>query len=263
MKQTLFSLLIFSFLQIAAQGPYSPPYSTDFNNYSTEAEFLTDWSYQNNLPTDQAGVWGFDNTAYFGYNSSNCPFYFTASTSDGDDWLFSPGFNLTQGTTYSLSFLYAGALNGYVEKMKVYAGNDDTSTAMTQLLQDFNAITSSTFQTSTVLFSVPTSGVYHFGFWAQSASGNFGILIDNFALNVQTAIMPCDISEIQVYPNPCNGMLHLSTNDKSHVALFSSCGQLLYEESVTETVDLSGFENGLYFIRIDDRKAIPLEIQNP
>jgi len=263
MKQFIFSLFIFVCWQLHAQGPFTPPYSTNFNNYTTEAEFLADWSYQNNLPTDQAGIWGFDNTAYFGYNSSNCPFYFTASDADGDDWLYSPGLNLTQGISYNVSFLFAGAFSGYTEKMNVYIGNDDTSSAMTQLINGFSAITSDVYTTYSTDFTVPANGVYHIGFFANSAAGNFGILIDNFAVSASTGISTDAQSQTLTYPNPCNGILYLNSDNDIQAALFSTDGRLLLEKVVNGSIDLSSFSNGLYFLRLNNGNTQPLLIQKP
>lgn len=258
---TIFLLVIISW-QIKAQTTFTPPYSTDFNNYTTEAEFLVDWSYENNLPTDQAGVWGFDYTAYFGFNSSNCPFYFTASNADGDDWLFSPGFNLTQGTSYNLTFLLAGAFDGYTEKMKVFAGTADTSSAMTQQLYDFSAISFAVFDSVSLSFSVPATGVYYFGFQALSAAGNFGILIDNFSIDYGTGISSFQKSTT-CFSNPCNGILLFSSGSPKEITLYSSSGQMIIHTIADDQLILSGISDGLYFVRIGTEPAKPLIIQHP
>ncbi|HBG70564.1 MAG: hypothetical protein A2W93_06155 [Bacteroidetes bacterium GWF2_43_63] len=261
MKQISFFLLVFMSWQLQAQGPFTPPYSTDFNSYTTEDEFLADWSYQNNLPTDQAGVWGFDNTAYFGYNSSNCPFYFTASTSGGNDWLFSPGFTLMQGANYSLSFLYAGALDGYTEKMKVYIGNADTSVAMTQMLHDFTDIASADFQMLSVSFTVPANGTYFFGFQALSAAGNFGILIDNFSVDNGTGIYNNQVSENVFYPNPCIGILHVSADEPQDISIFSTDGKVVFQTTANGSADLTNLPDGPYFMQINNKETQLLIIQ--
>lgn len=263
MKNFFFFALCLAFVQASAQAPYTTPYTNDFNSYTTEAEFLTDWKYENNLPADQAGIWGFDNTAYFGYNASNCPFYFTASDADGDDWLYSPGLNLTQGTSYNVSFLYAGAMSGYSEKLTLYIGSDDTSSTMTQLVHDFTAITSDVYTSYSSDFTVPSTGVYYIGFFAHSASGNFGILMDNFAVSTATEISAGAHSQFLNYPNPCNGFLYLNAAEAVHASLYSTNGRLLFEKNVSGVIDLSSFSNGLYFLRLNNEKAQPLLIQKP
>ena len=262
MKQIIFFLFIFVCWQLQAQGPFTPPYSTDFNNYSSEADFLMDWKYENNLPADQAGVWGFDNTAYFGYNSSNCPFYFTASDANGDDWLFSPGFNLNQGTTYTLSFLYAGAFDGYSEKMKVFIGNADTSAAMTQMLHDFTDISSAAYQPISVTFTVPTSGIYHFGFQALSDAGNFGILIDNFSIDNGTGMGDYE-SAIPKFSNPCCGILHFASVAPLEISIYSVDGRLVLRTVADKQLNVSGIPDGMYLIRFGKDRAEPLIIRQP
>jgi hypothetical protein len=260
MKSFFFFLFISTVAWVNAQSVFDVPYSTDFENYTSEEEFLADWKYENNLPTDQAGVWGFDYTAYFGYNSSNCPFYFTASSSDGDDWLFSPGFNLAAGTNYDLSFLYAGAFAGYTEKMVVYIGNADTSSAMNTELYNFTSITNDQFQNSSIVFSVPDTGVYYIGFFANSVADNFGILIDNFSLGLQTGINQFNKNAIQVYPNPCGGLLHVTTGNSFFWSLYSPEGTAIVLNQVSEgtTVDLSAYAHGLYFLKINGNEAVPV-----
>lgn len=260
MKTITFFLLVIISWQIKAQTSFTPPYSTDFENYTTEAEFLVDWSYENNLPTDQAGVWGFDYTAYFGYNSSNCPFYFTASSSDGDDWLFSPGFNLTQATSYTLSFLFAGAYEGYTEKMKVYTGTTDSSTAMTQMLHDFTSITSPDFEPISITFTVPATGVYYFGFHALSTAGNFGILIDNFSIDNGTGIDQSQVPS-HMFPNPCNGILQFSDASPKEIQLYSTDGKMILHTMAEKQLNVSEVPDGIYFIRTNKDQAAPLIIR--
>lgn len=258
MKNLFLLLFIFATVALSAQTIEDVPYSTDFEEFTTEAAFLAVWSFENNLPTDQAGVWGFDYTAYFGYNSSNCPFYFTASSSDGDDWMFTPGFNLAAGTNYDLSFLYAGAANGYTEKMKLFIGIDDTSSAMTTELYDFTAITSDVFQNHSTTFSVPASGVYYIGFYSYSVADNFGILIDNFSLNLQTGLNSYSNEATTVYPNPSAGEVNIAINAPFVWSLYSADGNCLTlnQQSNNPTIDLSAFADGLYFIRINNNKAV-------
>lgn len=262
MKQITFFLFICICWQLHAQGPFTPPYSTDFNTYTSEAEFQADWKFENNFPTDQAGVWGFDYTAYFGYNSSNCPFYFTASDATGDDWLFSPGFNLLQGTTYNISFLIAGAADGYTEKMKVFTGTADTSIAMNQILHDFTSITSAVFEPFSVSFTVPAAGVYYFGFQALSDADNFGILIDNFSIDNGTGM--CDYeSSVTKFTNPCSGILHFSSVAALEINLYSIDGRLLLRTVADKQLNLSGIPDGIYFIRFGAEQAKPLVIRQP
>ncbi len=260
MKNLFSLLLIFATVALSAQTIQNIPYSTDFEEFTTEAEFLAVWSFENNLPTDQAGVWGFDYTAYFGYNSSNCPFYFTASNVDGDDWLFTPGFNLFAGTNYDLSFLYAGVSTGYTERMKIFIGTSDTSSAMTTELFDFTAITSDVFQNHSNTFSVPSSGVYYIGFYSYSVADNFGFLIDNFSLNLQTGLNSYSNDATTIYPNPSVGEVNVVSNEPFVWSFYSADGNCLIENktSINPKIDLSSFSNGLYFLRINNEKAIPV-----
>lgn len=238
---------------VFAQTVQNVPYYNDFNAYATEAAFTAEWKYENNPPDAGAGVWLFDYTAYFGYDTSNCPLYFTASDSNGDDWLFSPGFNLTAGTNYTLSFQLAGAFEGYTEKMKVYTGTEDTSSAMTQLIQDYTAISTATFSLSSINFSVPSDGVYYLGFLAYSDAGNFGIILDNFGLNVASGISEVSNLPSAVYPNPTSNFTTIAAPEGSLYQIFNSSGALTSKGICTSNqtkIDVSDYTPGIYTIQL-------------
>lgn len=267
MKSFFFFMACLCSFSLFAQTVYNLPYSNDFNAYVTQQDFEADWSYENNPIDASAGIWLFDSSAYFGFNNSNCPLYFTTSSSDGDDWLFSPGFNLSSVNQYNLSFLYAAAFNGYTEKMKVYIGASDTSTAMTQLLFDFTSITSATFTLKNIPFTVPADGVYYFGFLAQSIAGNFGIIIDNFALDVASAIPSSDFASIRIFPNPVSDQLFIDAPAECEYCIHDAEARMICSGSCNNAlspIQLGGFLPGLYFLTITDgQQSVQFQLLRP
>ncbi|MEI6747667.1 MAG: T9SS type A sorting domain-containing protein [Bacteroidota bacterium] len=94
-----------------------------------------------------------------------------------DDWLFTPGLQLTGGKTYEVGFTY-GAGNDFEEKLSVYWGNSPVSSAMTngpifdQTIQYANTI-------APVSFTPATDGVYYIGFWGHSDANHDWLSIDD------------------------------------------------------------------------------------
>lgn len=261
MKCFFFLSLLLLTAGIFAQNTFNVPYFNDFNTYTSEEDFLTEWSFENNPPDAGAGVWLFDYTAYFGYDTSNCPLYFTASDAPGDDWLFSPGFNLIAGTNYTLSFQLAGAFDGYTEKMKVYAGDSDTSIAMTQLLHDYNTISSGTFTLNTINFSVPNDGVYHIGLLAYSDAGNFGIIIDNFDLNLANGVSESSCLSSALYPNPADKNVTIEAPEGSLYRIYNPAGKLVTTGQCINShtgIDLANFAPGVYtvYLQNNDKSSV-------
>ncbi len=63
------------------------------------------------------------------------------------------------------------------------------------------------------------------------------------------------ISEIgfNAYPNPTTGLLNISTKETVNLSLINNIGQVVYRKAAIEngdTIDLSNFESGLYFLNI-------------
>ena len=87
-------------------------------------------------------------------------------------------------------------------------------------------------------------------------SGENGLV----AKNRQFTLMDVDEQDeatVSVYPNPMVDKLFVKCKEESDVTLFSSTGQLLYERRiVSETIEVSGLEPGLYLIRIANTEGI-------
>ncbi|UUC45640.1 fibronectin type III domain-containing protein [Flavobacterium cerinum] len=85
-----------------------------------------------------------------------------------NDWFFTNGISLTQGTSYRLKFKYKDS--GYAEKLKVGIGSTAVNTAMTTTLFDVTTGVGTTVVTKEIDFTVPTTGVYNIGFQCYSAA---------------------------------------------------------------------------------------------
>lgn len=62
-------------------------------------------------------------------------------------------------------------------------------------------------------------------------------------------------SDIALYPNPTQNIVHISTPDNIHVEVYSTLGNRLLVQQLIgndKQVDLSNFSAGMYYIRIED-----------
>ena len=87
-------------------------------------------------------------------------------------------------------------------------------------------------------------------------SGENGLVVKNRQFTL-VDIVEQDESTVSVYPNPVIDKLFVKCKEESDVTLFSSTGQVLFEKRiVSETIDVSGLEPGLYLIRIVNSDGI-------
>ena len=96
---------------------------------------------------------------------------------------------------------------------------------------------------------------------------------DGFSFTVQTVTAVTDYSgvrELQVFPNPATDHLNVSfvmeEDSPVFVKLLDMTGKLLYNKQVKsngglteETVDVSGYAKGIYFLRIETAKGTTIE----
>ena len=72
---------------------------------------------------------------------------------------------------------------------------------------------------------------------------------------------------IEVYPNPTNGIVNINTENRYSIKLFNILGELIMEEDlidVSSKIDLSSLKSGIYYIdfyndKLVDTKKIVLE----
>ena len=62
-------------------------------------------------------------------------------------------------------------------------------------------------------------------------------------------------ASIHVWPNPTNGLLHIEVEDLYNVEVRNLLGQLVLQAEKAETIDLNGFEKGVYFLIVSNKKG--------
>lgn len=144
------------------------PYLIDFDN-ELDCVYIENAGNGNNWALYQNSFAGFDGFwAGYQYHETN----------PANAWLYTAPVALEAGIHYKISYKYGSRSSSYTEKMRVAIGTDSNSAAMTTILEDHPSITASPLY-NTIIFTVPTTGVYYFGFNAYSAPNQWLLLLDD------------------------------------------------------------------------------------
>ena len=64
-------------------------------------------------------------------------------------------------------------------------------------------------------------------------------------------------SNINIYPNPTNGLLNINTNENiNSISIYNIIGKQVLNTIDKETINISSLEDGIYFIDITTEKGI-------
>jgi len=133
----------------------------------------------------------------------NVIFVSANATTDINDWLFTPRYNLTAGKLYQISFKVSGGNTTYPGKIKLVWGSGGNQSVAgmngSTLWQRENLQTVATFQPTSVYFTPTTTDVYCFGFHVYSGINSYGILLDDYCIQ-EVISTDCNIpGNISVY----------------------------------------------------------------
>lgn len=248
--------------------------ATDTSNWSLSQTFNTVCAPITTLPWTE----GFENLPALGYSDfPNCWLkesgewettnemdinlphggsnYLRDDYSAYGDYIWTPAFSLTAGTTYAFSFYMQG--DGYTSpdwEVGVYYNSSQSSTGATQLGTDFTPQGSGslTFGTSpqekkTFYFTPTTTGDYYFGLEVSSNYNPYYLAFDDFKMDVAPSCFePATISADNItqtaaditwstpYQTPANGYeYYLSTNDTAPSSTTAATGT---STDTTETI---------------------------
>jgi uncharacterized protein YjdB len=86
---------------------------------------------------------------------------------------------------------------------------------------------------------------------ATSASNNtvFGEI--TIIVNIISSVNEVAGAELVVYPNPTAGLVFIATEGAADVTVYNAQGQLVLSSNNQRTIDMTGFENGIYTVKID------------
>ncbi len=206
-------------------------------------------------------------TSYFATNGTN--------DAAKEDYLFTPAFSLTAGSTYDFSFKYNGADSGNGpanENIEILVAQGPTvadANAGTSIFSDTGITQNGAFAdietqalTGTGSFTPTMSGDYHFVFKSTGSpllpGGTTGFLLV-FEYGVDETLSVDEFNNVNFsYFVDSQNNLKLSANEiLSSINVFNLLGQEVMARSLTsqnETIDINGLNSGVYLaqVRIND-----------
>ncbi len=117
-------------------------------------------------------------------NSGQHGRYFSNAAA-ANDWLFSPGFALEAGHTYTVTFDYGARRTGSPERLGVYAGSANSVAAMTTQLFNNDSVTNTSWAHGSGVFSPAADGAYYIGFHAYSNANMRELAVDNLVVQTE------------------------------------------------------------------------------
>ena len=134
-------------------------------------------------------------------NNANEVYAFDFEGATANDFLFSNCFVLTAGQDYKICFDYATHLAGADKGIKLHlATSQNSADIISTIVSETNINTGSSYVTAANVFTVPTTGVYHFVFEAIGASTQSAeyLFLDN--IRIQEWIAPdLELTTLNVY----------------------------------------------------------------
>ena len=155
------------------------PWSEDFDSETTP-NMPTCWVIEDNGAASDDWMTSTSNSS----SSPNCMYIDYDGSNALDDWAFSPGFDLTNGVTYTIEFYYRARSSSWYESLEFYYGTSQSSGGMTTELFDNSSFNHITYQLVSVNITPSSTGTYYFGWHAYSAANKYGIHVDDITVDL-------------------------------------------------------------------------------
>jgi hypothetical protein len=163
---------------------------------------------------NDTGVWV--NNSGNGSTAPNAMRYNYSSANAADDWFFTNAISMVAGGTYQLQFKYKSGSTFYNESLEVKVGTATTAAGQTTTLFTDSNINFTTYATTTIGtgtgqvagFTPTTSGVYYFGFHANSIANQLNLFVDDVQVTL-TSLASC--------PTPTNVAVSGVTDSQAQV----------------------------------------------
>ncbi len=104
------------------------------------------------------------------------------------------------------------------------------------------------------IISSDTSSIVAIGSSTTWQDFGFDYLITTGKSNLFTS------NDVMIFPNPSTGLItinNLNLHDDGIISVYDVCGKQVFtkkynQQKNSEVIDMSGFENGIYFLKIND-----------
>lgn len=245
-------------------SPATPPYNT---SYEQETLAFVGWAVPNPL-IPAVGDWA---TGNYGpgalvQDGTSSVVSITPTTAAANNWMFSRGVNLTEGsdvtiTYYVSNFQNASATTGSLD---FTVGDAQNAAAQTTVLLSETGLNIAAFTQKTVSFTPPTTGVYYFGFrnFSPTATGTHALIIDNFSVTEVLGIDEALQANFSVFPNPVQNTFTISNSMDAAIQVIElsdlngrSIKSIKLANATETQVNISDVSQGVYMLKIISDKG--------
>lgn len=119
---------------------------------------------------------------YYGFYS-NVLRYNYSNQNPANAWYYTQGIEMEANKNYYIKYKYANNASYTTEKLRVALMSETSATSMVEELADHPSIQNQIVYTNEVVFTVPSDGVYYFGFNAYSDQNNYFLLVDDIEID--------------------------------------------------------------------------------
>ncbi len=159
--------------------PTTLPYLQDFESVTVPALPACTLS----VNEGSGNSWATSSNPGSGFTTKALSYNYSFS-SPANAWFFTQGISLTAGQSIDVRFKYGNNATIYTEKLAVAFGTSPAGAAMINPVVNFPNINTSTLQSAFATVTVPTTGVYYFGFNVYSIANQFNLFVDDIRIEV-------------------------------------------------------------------------------
>jgi hypothetical protein len=245
------------YIFLAVPLPYSNNFDSAANNYLDGfSGFPKVISSATSIPANYA-----DGGAGVSLTTSN------STTAVSNLWLYSRAISLSAGETVTIKFktrLYS-ATTASPMTLALNVGSAQTSASQTTAIQTFNITDSSAYTQQTATWTVPSTGIYHFGINNNSPVGSAQTKLFLDTLEFTSALSTTEFldSKFSVSPNPANDFINISNADNTSVNAISITDlngrvvkQNKYSNVTNVQVNVFDLASGVYMMSISSDKGV-------
>ncbi len=266
------------------QGPYpfhtifspaTPLYTTSFENEALEGFPFIGWlaTPSSNIVSDWNLYFGGVGNAYV-QDGASCAYSFSNTTAISDSRLYSRGFNLTAGTSYTIRYYvrtYNSPISGTTAASTNTAsyvlsvGNDQTVASQTTVLATETGLNLSAFTAKSYNFTPSSSGVYYFSFLQNSPINNAGshaFFVDNLMVYATLSTKTFNEDLISIAPNPIKNYLSIQNSNSiviDSIKISDANGRLVStfvsNQIFDNQINISDLNSGIYFITLYSKEG--------
>jgi hypothetical protein len=240
---------------------------------------LTSWNFDQHVTTPNIGYGTINplNTNYDGFSNPLDAFNINGfSTPNYDPPSGTAGYQINNSTTgyngINISFDISGSMNssGYfrcqysidnINYFNIIDGTINTTGSYPNIIWTHyniqlpvNVDNQDNFTFRIVSIYSPFSCCSYSAYQGGSVGSTGGTwMIDNISINATSlSTNQNNINELNLYPNPTNGNIFLSTNTDKNIKIYDMIGNKIIDKDITNFLDTSNLSSGVYLCEITE-----------